>query len=292
MSWLSRRLGHRPAPRSRNTVESRLGTELASWIERLALPCAAIGVGVELGSSSTSSIGGHPYLPMGEKWPTVGGRPALFVCQINFADVPPLPGFPQSGLLQWFVGDNDTLGLTFDESGGRAGFATRWYPDPSEPSLQPPDARTSHVERSGVVLGRQVRTPIPLVFAAGRCLPAWAELSPDVRSEPVWLTLAQARGELPEDIEFTYMEYVRGVSGPALDLVHSSKIGGSASFSQDDPRGTMSYPPLGDPAGHLIVELDQDLLEWGDGGVGHVFGDPAAVAVGDLRSLRYHWDCC
>ncbi|MFJ8916323.1 hypothetical protein [Amycolatopsis sp. NPDC102389] len=29
---------------------------------------------------------------------------------------------------------------------------------------------------------------------------------------------------------------------------------------------------------------------WGDHGIAHLFGDPAAVAQGDWSSVRYYWD--
>jgi len=50
-------------------------------------------------------------------------------------------------------------------------------------------------------------------------------------------------------------------------------------------------PALDDPAARLIVELDQDLLDWGNDDVRHLFGDPTKLASGDLSFRRYHWDC-
>ena len=184
------------------------------------------------------------------------------------------------------------FGLNFDDTMGLAGFATRWHTGSRMPSQQPAHALPPRVPKLELFIRP---TPYPLVFAAPRCLLGWPELPPDVRAEPIWLALTLATGEEAVDVEGVYLEYAR--EAPADDLVaQASKIGGSASFAQEDPRGDEDRngpvtPALDDPAARLIVELDQDLLDWGNGGVGHLYGDPTELASGDLSSLRYHWDC-
>lgn len=118
MSWFGKRKDHPPVPVRGTTVDSPLDPGLAaqvqSWIERLAVPCAAIKAGSQVSSPSTSFISGHAYLPAGERWPMV---------------------------------DDNTYGLTFDDTMGLAGFATRWYTDPSMPSQQPAHARPPGVPK-------------------------------------------------------------------------------------------------------------------------------------------------
>jgi type II secretory pathway pseudopilin PulG len=65
-----------------------------------------------------SRIGGPPWAPPeGADWPTGHkGRPVPFLAQLNFADLPRLPDFPDSGLLQIFAGnDNRNLILRFHD---------------------------------------------------------------------------------------------------------------------------------------------------------------------------------
>lgn len=251
-------------------------TEVLAWISRSTVPCVELKLVADPGDVTSSRLGGTPYLPHGTSWPRFGDTAALFVGQFDFGAVPPLPDFPDAGLLQWFVADDDVLGVVFDDRAGSVGFEVRWYPDPT-----PEAASAATVDRPG----------IGLEFAPGRCLPAWSELDDATRHLDLWGRYAVSVGEDVEDVAFVYEEYVRGASSPDPSLTQGSRIGGSATFVQDDPRGTATFAAADDPAGRLLVELEDGPIEWGDAGIAHLFGDPAALARGDLSSVRYQWDC-
>lgn len=52
-----------------------------------------------------SRLGGVPDLPDGFEYPQLKGKPAVLLAQINFAEVPLLEGFPEAGLLQFYLAD-------------------------------------------------------------------------------------------------------------------------------------------------------------------------------------------
>lgn len=252
-------------------------------------PCATLSIGGAATVPTQSFLTGHPYLPAGQRWPDGEHGPQAFVGQINFAEIEALPGFPTSGLLQWFVDPGDSFGLTFDETAGASGFTVRWYPDPSAPSTASPDAGTptDHLEE----VPMEFVGPTALSFGRGISIPSWEELPAEIRQDGVWERVAMAFGESRSEPAFVYDEYIRGGSSVA-DYGSGSKIGGYPTFTQKDPRGTGSYPELGTPAAGLLVELDSmDVGGWGDSGIAHLFGDPAALAAGDTSGIRYHWDC-
>lgn len=59
-----------------------------------------------------SKCGGCPYLEKEEDYPRdEEGRPMMFLAQINLDDMPPLEDFPEHGLLQFYIGDDDYFGL-------------------------------------------------------------------------------------------------------------------------------------------------------------------------------------
>lgn len=59
-----------------------------------------------------SKLGGCPYLEKKEDYPLSGdGRPMMFLAQINFDEMPPLEDFPRTGILQFYVADDDMYGL-------------------------------------------------------------------------------------------------------------------------------------------------------------------------------------
>lgn len=82
------------------------GCEIIKAIyERSRMP--AILLEPELASTGPydSKFGGKPYLPPGFTYPTRCGSdvPLLFLAQLNFARLPKLPGFPESGILQFYA---------------------------------------------------------------------------------------------------------------------------------------------------------------------------------------------
>lgn len=268
-----------------------LAARVAELAHRVSVPCVRIGLGGLAADSTASYATGFPYLPAEAEWPVLGGGPAAFVCQVNFAEVPRLDGFPTSGLLQWFAAADDTFGLTFDESQGAVGFAVRWFTDTEAPSQQPPIGGGSGDPGPGPApLGCPPAST--LTFTPGRCLPQWAALGPALRDQPIWRELAAAVGQRDADPEQLWDEYLLGPSSPVPQLGPGSKIGGCPIFRQGDPRGRAAYPAANRPGGRLVLELDSAQVGgWGDGGAGQLFGDPARLAAGDTSTLRYHWDC-
>ncbi len=77
-----------------------------------------------------SSMGGRPSLPVDATWPAGrDGKPMIFLAQINFADMPVLDGYPEQGVLSFFVEDNDLNGCDFP-SVGSTGFQVLYHEDP------------------------------------------------------------------------------------------------------------------------------------------------------------------
>lgn len=52
-----------------------------------------------------SRFGGKPYLTRDCDYPYIEGKPAQFIAQINFAEVPVLEDFPRQGILQFYLVD-------------------------------------------------------------------------------------------------------------------------------------------------------------------------------------------
>ncbi|MDT0478404.1 DUF1963 domain-containing protein, partial [Streptomyces sp. DSM 41014] len=125
-----------------------------------------------------------------------------------------------------------------------------------------------------------------------------ARMAPHWNDLPTGLDLTQLRQLADElsvssdDLEDVWQSYIRGSLSQFPHLGAGSSVGGSPSFTQSDPRGGTGYLPATASAGNLLVELDSEQFGgWGDGGIGHLFGDPADLVRGDLTAIRYHWDC-
>ena len=62
-----------------------------------------------------SKIGGCPYLEKEEDYPRdENGNPMFFMAQINLEEMPKLPDFPEKGILQFYVVDDEVYGLEDD----------------------------------------------------------------------------------------------------------------------------------------------------------------------------------
>lgn len=64
-----------------------------------------------------SKFGGFPYLPKGFEYPkTCDGKYLFLLAQLNFSEIPPLDGFPEEGILQFYIADDDLYGLKLGNS--------------------------------------------------------------------------------------------------------------------------------------------------------------------------------
>lgn len=226
-----------------------------------------------------SYVGGHPFLPTTHTWPVSEktAEPMHFIVQVNFADVPPLPGFPTEGLLQMFVESDDTWGLTFDDTMGLNGFHCRWFSAadltqpvsviPTSPIPVPTDTATPVIDP---------HTPHLLQFDLTHMIPqgGWEHSPNAIAAHPDGFAALETAWDDHEDIADATLD--------GWD-VH---VGGWPSFVQGAPA-----TPAGRSSQLLLGINSGDLMMWGDVGTAHLFGDPAALAAGDLSGFWWEWAC-
>ncbi|AEE50943.1 YwqG family protein [Haliscomenobacter hydrossis] len=223
-----------------------------------------------------SKIGGKPYWPKDSAYPQNSlGKPLFFLAQFNFAEIPALEGFPQKGILQFFILNDDTYGLNFDAPSDNENYRVVYHPEPllSAENLENDFAFLPDFHED---------TPIPpeATFALDFSLEAEWLGPPDYQFEAVYpeAFLDQFGDEKDELMDFFY-ELGSKSSG--------HKLGGYAFFTQYDPRNAAK--PM-----QLLFQLDSDSdIEsmWGDMGIANFFIYPE-----DLKNLRfdrvlYNWDC-
>ncbi len=90
----------------------RLCQEIVDKIQQESLrPACYLEFSQEAFGVADSHLGGVPYVPRGGDIPTDSGGSQLWLCaQINFAQMPPMDGFPDHGILQLFLSDFDADG--------------------------------------------------------------------------------------------------------------------------------------------------------------------------------------
>jgi uncharacterized protein YwqG len=221
-----------------------------------------------------SKVGGMPYLPKNTPYPAApDGRELFFLAQINFAEMPPLAPFPERGILQFYINDDDLYGMDFDDGENPDTFRVLYFPEviTDEKQLHTPVSMLRDYED----LPHHPDECYPLVFGH-------ADEPAPVSDYRFWQYMGQDFFQKHGKKEWELLEaYNKAV--PA----QGHKVGGYAYFTQDDPRKP-DDPML------LLFQLDSDEmmdLMWGDMGVGHFFIREKDLIARDFSRVLYDWDC-
>lgn len=218
-----------------------------------------------------SKIGGTPYLPKNAEYPYHAEKkhPLTLVAQINFAEVPPLPGFPERGILQVFVDGLDYgLGYDFENLSEQTGWRIMYYPE-----LLPES---------------ELQTDFSAYQATdSECLPFSGEFP----------LIFQAASEEEEDEDFNKFQGHK-IGGSPIFLQGDPFIEYDEKADFDDP-ATITYSDWRKYI--LLLQLDTDINEkdhctgklmWGDSGVANFFITPEDLAKRDFSRVAFVFDCC
>jgi len=251
-------------------------------IEATLQPVVELSLSEEPMSAWSSKIGGVPYRPNSEVWPLdPAGSPLSFLAQLNFAELPALEDFPTVGLVQFFIGTDDTMGCRFagadqpqdtyrvlyfenvvqDESQLDASLPT--WPEGAYWNSPLPKDKTFKVT------GKLVEMPIT---ARDRSFEAQVDID-----------FLDASASPNEDLQLG--EYLEEQYRDMSEVGH--QLGGYPIFTQEDPR-TPEQPHI------LLFQLDSDWqhnILWGDVGIGNFFIDPADLVRRNFSKVFYNWDC-
>jgi uncharacterized protein YwqG len=271
-------------------LESPLSPELEKYRNRIE---ATIKPYIEIKTQNhdavnwwQSKFGGFPYLPKGFEYPkTAGGKYLFLLAQLNFDEVPPLDGFPDRGILQFYIADDDLFGLDFgnladlDNSIVEDGFKIIYFPQP--------DLNVDHIITNYDFL------PSPEYFPLDGC----CSLQFTKKYAPITTSDYQFTEFLgSEIIDELFMNYE--IEDEYLEISHSfcHKIGGYPDFVQYDVREHSSKCDREQQPKILLFQMATDCndtvdIMWGDGGVGNFFIDETALRNLDFSKVLYNWDC-
>ena len=224
-----------------------------------------------------SKFGSYPILPLGFPYPVNQHGEYMFpLAQINFRELPPLPGYPRTGYLQFYISADDTYGYRFDNRPND--FRILFFEEDEVENFQTDFSFLESIMSSGSV---PVAEPHALqfelkeeYFGLGNVI---TQMNPGISLEQI---AAQYDNELEEEL----MEYAYDHFAPS-----GHKLGGYAYFTQSDPR---EYRDGKDKEFVLLLQIDSDdKIMWGDAGVANFFIHPDDLAKKDFSKAFYTWDC-
>lgn len=248
--------------------------DLKQWLEAEKLPYAALAPEAEPPASPVASrLGGPAFLPESVDWPSgADGKAHIFLAQINFAEMPRLPDYPESGLLSVFVADDDVWGANFDD-GERGDFVVMYFPDVTAPGRL--------VSRPG---GAAATSPFMIadVESRGRALRfgdtgATPPSGSDWRIEARWPAWWTRKGD---------ERFVKMLEPDDASRGSFAYVGGQPRFTQSDPRGE------GNPFDRVLLQVgSDDNVMWGDVGEAVFMIRRQDLLSRNFSRVLFSWDC-
>ncbi|MBQ7739747.1 MAG: DUF1963 domain-containing protein [Eubacterium sp.] len=229
-----------------------------------------------------SKLGGVPYWTSGESFPVGSdGNYMSLLLQLEF----------NGGLLQFFISNNSTGGLNYDNAEDQSGFKIVFHKTVDKSITE------SDVLKLGMPLMPMdddtfspVRKEARVKLTAGKdyIKPSNYNFNNYFKKAVLELTGEDIKDAIPYD----YFGEEKAERFYSLFEEGKSKLYGYPSFTQEDSRtfvGDMDYYNT------LLLQLDSDLksgiLMWGDSGEANFIINEKALEELDFSRVLYNWDC-
>ena len=224
-----------------------------------------------------SKFGSFPKLPLNFPYPKNQMGEYMFpLAQINFRELPPMPGYPRTGYLQFYISSDDTYGYRFDNHPND--FRVLFFEEAEVESFQTDFGFLEPIMQSDSV---PVFEPHALHFELKDEYFGLGNVSNQMNPG---ISLEQIAAQYDDELEEELMTFAYDHFTPS-----GHKLGGYAYFTQTDPR---QYREGKDKEFVLLFQIDSgERILWGDAGVANFFIHPDDLAKKDFSKAFYTWDC-
>ena len=243
-----------------------------------------------------SKIGGLPYWIEGKEFPTdEEGKKLFLLSQINFDKLQSLPPLPSKGLLQFFISDDDLMGVDYDDFITPKNFRVIYHEN-IDYAITEEVVRKMDIKSSEEAENHPVRGEHKLSLTKGK---DYATVN-DFKFENIFRqAYKEVYGKEIKNEENYYdildkdsvEKFENGLLMNPNCAPH--KMLGYAYFTQEDPRFEKKYKNYDT----LLLQLDSDgdddgdIILWGDVGVANFFITKKALEEKDFSKVLYNWDC-
>ena len=239
-----------------------------------------------------SKIVGLPYLPKGAEFPkTPNGKEMLMIAQINCEDLKGLKDFPQKGILQFFVFDDDDamFGLDFDSPTTQDTFRVIYYDEIEEfydeKELENIYKPYNYEESFLTNNNESYKIKFELRTEKERFEEAIYDVFDKLCKEK----------KLERHQEDWLYRKILNIEMEYSEEPHS-QCDGFAFFTQSDPREfEEKYKKYDTVLFQLDSEYDENTKNWkvciGDAGVLNFFINREKLKNKDFTEILYNWDC-
>ncbi|MBQ9681836.1 MAG: DUF1963 domain-containing protein [Neisseriaceae bacterium] len=240
---------------------------------------------------TASKFGGVPYWDIKTPYPVDSqGNKMILLAQINFAEMPPLPDFPQQGLLQFFMTRNVYEMPFYDNPTQQKDWRVVYHTNIDE-NIQEKAVLSLNIPYTPQIFdeeddgGFPVDTQYQLIFKKTQirigmeCVGFYKSLKNAAKEVGIKLNQKDLVDLVFDD---KYYEQIKQHNVEHL-------IGGYPDFTQTDPREMRRYKKHS----VLLLQIESDEgIMWGDCGVGNFFIKPDDLKKQDFSKVLFNWDCC
>lgn len=247
---------------------ARIQPKIASY----AKDCIKIETQLNKGMhQAESKFGGLPCFPVGMDLPMdVHGLPMRLLAQLNFSDMPHLPPYPKSGLLQFYLADGDMYGLDFDDPQKQVGWRVIYFEDLNfEPRKDWTDVYSAKWRKTPLKVPE-----LSLTFKLGKDYPSYPAMEYDDWIEPLF------KGDYEDELSELYLD---------KEISKGHKTGGYPFYTQNE----MRYRNEAYQSYELLFQMDSEnsKIMWGDMGVANFFIKKTDLMERKFDQVLYNWDC-
>lgn len=240
-----------------------------------------VGTGTEsdndMKNRTKTKLGGNPYWPKDDEFPTYKGHPMMFLAQLNFSELPNLPGFPTTGLLQFFCG-------TWDES-DRKDIVEVVYHE----KLLPESDLLVDIPDSPLA---KEYPPIEKMYSINAKVEEIPMSNTDEKyAETMTPIYNRVFGDNVKDIWTASSGTANIANNILVDLIFKdnyagTRSGGNPYFVQQDYRN--------DDDEVMLLQLDSEAgMMWGDCGIAQFFISKANLSAKKFKgNVMFTWSCC
>ncbi len=241
-----------------------------------------------------SKIGGVPYWDCNKEYPKDRfGESLILLAQINLDAIDEMSDLPQSGMLQFFIGNDDVYGLDFDEQDKQDTFRVIYH-ETIDYKITLDEILTLGIP---TCTDEEMETP---VFKEGALDIFSKEIymgERDYRFESLFLEIASDKFSIVKDGESLYSLLDDEQSDYIVNELSNTEhwLLGYPFFTQNDPRDYTEKYRYYDT---MLFQLDSDYSDnmdyvlWGDCGVANFFINSEDLKNKNFSRVLYNWDCC
>lgn len=228
---------------------------------------------------TSSKLGGQPYWPKDKEYPVNNkGEDMILLAQLNFAELPNIPNYPTSGILQFFVSyaecdyNNKDMKVIYHES--------------ISDSVDTTERKTMASGGDGVPFDNEysitgtVKDMYPCDIFGDELNNIFMPIfNKHFGTDIKFVTLI--------DDEFNDKSTWDIICDKLVESVESwgTRIGGYPNFTQSDPRKHGDYDAL-------LLQIDSEAgIMWGDCGIANIFIDTEKLKKKDFSDVFFTWDC-